>query len=139
VSEGPRFLNTARGSLILYVGTDESPHDEEWEAYVTSIESRGDEYKKLRIIGFVGAGAPTPVQRKRLMRRLGTIPHCVSIVSSSFTARAIVTVLHWLGLKIRAFSPDAVDEAFRHLELGEEESHWVLSNERTLRERLKAG
>lgn len=136
MARGAQFLSDARGSIVVYVGTDAVPDDESWELYVSSIEARADEQGELRIIGFVGAGAPTPVQRQRLMRRLPKLRHRVSIVSRSLTARSIVTVLHWLGAKIRAFSPASVAEALAYLELDDEERRWVLDAERRLRERL---
>lgn len=132
--ERPRVLHEVRGSLIVYVGSAAAPRDAEWDAYLRSIEGTGKQMDQVRIVIFTAGGAPTPLQRKRAAELSARYPHRAAVVSGNPVARAIVTLLHWLGTDIRAFAPDAADQAFASLGTTEAEKVWAVA----ARDRMQA-
>jgi hypothetical protein len=128
-------MSEVLGSLVVYVGGSEAPRDTEWEAYLHNVEETAKRMQHARIAIFAGSGAPTATQRKRAAELSKRYPVRAVVISPSPVARTIVTLLRWLGTDIRAFGPDAAEEALRSIEVTEGERRRALeARDRMLRE-----
>ena len=127
----------SHGSLVVYSGDDSSPRDVDWNPYIAFLDRVAKDHGQLRILGLVGRGAPTPVQRKALMARVSRVKHRIAIISPSLIAQTITTVFSWLGANIRMFSPNARKGALAFLAVSDEEAAWLKDTERKWRERLE--
>lgn len=131
------MLFAARQSLVVWVGTDRTPSDVEWNVYVAALAAIAKRDGRIRVVVFPLAGAPTPKQRKHLASQLYELPQRASVITASIIARGVTTVLRWLGADIQAFAPSDRERAFEFIELTPDEAEWVDERERALRARLE--
>jgi predicted Fe-Mo cluster-binding NifX family protein len=129
-----------KGSLVVYVGTPLDPDEREWDDYLDALRRVGQEQRLVRIIIFVGKDGPAPnaLLRKRSAALSKQFAHDLAVIADSTVARAAVTALRWVGVKISAFPPSRVDDALTHLKATAEERSWALEAERRLHARLSA-
>ena len=136
----PTLAYEVKGSLVVYVGTPQGPDEQEWDDYLDVMRRVGLEQRYLRIIIFVGKDGPAPnaLQRKRSAALTKQFAHDLAMIADSTVARAAVTALHWVGVRICAFPPSRVEDALTYLKATPEERTWALEAERRLRARLSA-
>lgn len=99
--------------IIVVIHGPRPPSDEEAHEYLTAFKSR--DISRLRCLIFTEGGAPTAAQRKRLNELLGGRAFPTAVVTNLPLVRGVVTALSWFNPKIRAFTPEAAEEAFRYL------------------------
>ncbi|MBL8974151.1 MAG: serine/threonine protein kinase [Myxococcales bacterium] len=105
-----------RAYMVLVHGT-RVPSDEEWDRYVAQIEAHGSSLQGFLII--TAGGGPTSSQRRGLKLacdRLGINQVRTAVVSSDRLTRGIVIALSLVGPNIRAFRPDALEQALTHIQ-----------------------
>jgi hypothetical protein len=112
----PNMAVTSIANIGIAVFTANPPSNEEWE-HMLDVMRKAD-YTRFRGISFSDGGAPTTTQRKKMHEVTGgrSVPSVV-ITASSFT-RAVVTAMSWFNPSIRAYSPEQLDEALHHLNVG---------------------
>jgi len=103
------------GDLFVVVHTAALPRDDEWDAYFEAL-SRLDPMKTRNLV-FTRGGGPNADQRARVKALLNGRTSLVSVITESLWVRTIVKVLQWDNPQMRVFSPDEMDEAYRHLQL----------------------
>jgi hypothetical protein len=103
------------GDLFVVVHTAAPPRDEEWGAYFEAVSPLDP--LKTRTLVFTRGGGPNADQRARVKALLNGRTSLVSVVTESVWVRTLVKVLQWDNPQMRAFSPDEMDEAYRHLRL----------------------
>src|SRR5207244_2756143 len=99
------MLHEANGSLVIWVGTPNTPSDSEWNAYVGAVVHVAKRFGRVRVMVFPLDGAPTPLQRKVLASALYRLPQRAAVITTSLIAHSVTTVMRWLGGEIQAFAP----------------------------------
>ena len=133
------LLCESLGNLVIYVASDETPSDADWDDYVALINAAAGADHSVRVAVFADGAAPTAMQRKSIAKLARTQRQKSAVISDRLTARAVVTALRWMGIELRPFSPKAIDAAFDYLELSSHERAWLLATERRFRARLAGG
>lgn len=120
--------------LMLCVHTSDPPNEAEWAIYITTLKRFDPE--RLRTIVFTDGGAPNSAQRKQVNEALGGKTSQGAVVTGSLLVRSAVTTLSWFNPKIKAFSPDRTEEAFKYLGLSAAEIPriWIIVHR--MREKL---
>jgi hypothetical protein len=134
----PTLFCASLGNLIIYVATDETPVDADWDEYLALINAAAAAAAggSVRVAVFADGATPTATQRKRVANLVRTQQHKSAVISDRLAARAVVTGLRWLGVEIRPFSPKAIEAAFDYLGLTSNERAWLVTTERRFRARL---
>jgi hypothetical protein len=116
----PNMTYSCVGTVMIALHTEAAPSDEEWSGYLQAMASIPD-WSAARSIAFTDGGAPNGRQRKQLNElltsRLRGGPGLAAAVSSSTTVRSVITALSWFNPAVKAFPPDRVADAYRHLRL----------------------
>jgi len=99
--------------------TTQSPSTAEWKASIEAMRAYAEQHKnsldRYRGLVFTDGGAPSALQRGDLNEIYGGRPIKVAVIASSAFVRAVITALTWFNLKIKAFAPKEVLEAFDHI------------------------
>ena len=120
--------------VMIFVHTSDPPSDAEWAEYMSTLKRFDPE--RLRTIGFTDGGAPNSAQRKAVNDALNGKTSLGAIVSRSMLVRSAVTTLSWFNPKIKAFSPDRTDDAFRYVGLASADVPRIWVIVRRLRDKL---
>lgn len=109
----PNMAYSWRGDYLLVVHSASPPTEAEWDDYVASI--RAHDVVRIRNLVFTDGGAPNSTQRKQVTEALNgrTVP--AAVVSPSNLVRGVVTALSWFNPKIKAFSPNELEQAIKYL------------------------
>lgn len=104
------------GRLVVTVHTEAVPSDEDWAEYMTGI----DAYLPLegqRVFVVSAGGGPNGVQRKMVTDALqgATVP--VAILTNSWLMRGAAVAVRWFNPSLAVFAPEAMEQAFEHLQL----------------------
>ena len=109
------------GELLVYVGGQAAPADNEWAAYArlaADLAQRAQpEATLLSICVFVDDGAPDAKQRALLAEALRGVSVRAAVVTTSALARHMITVFSWLGADMRGFTPAELSEVASYLDL----------------------
>ena len=124
------------GDLMILVHTAHAPNETEWKEYIEAV--RASDLDKLKTLVFTDGGAPNAAQRKSVNEVLDGKTSPGAIVSHSMLVRGVVSALSWFNPKIKAFSPENTDAAFRYLGLPDEQAPAVWTVVHRLREKLGA-
>jgi len=110
---------TAVGHLGVSVFTEKNPSDAEWSEMLDVV--RKADLSKFRGISFSDGGAPNSAQRKMMNELIKghSVPSVV--ITASTVVRGIVTAMSWFNPSMKAYAPDQLDDALRHLNVGESE------------------
>lgn len=130
------------GTLIITVHTAKSPSQDEWGEYIRALETLTRELKDhthLRNIVFTDGGAPDSVQRKAVNSIVASRSVTSAIVSRSQMVRTVVTAFSWFNEKVKAFSPDTIEEAYQHLKLSAYEIEVINNRVKQLRAQIDRG
>jgi hypothetical protein len=101
--------------LFLTVYGLDDPTDQEWDAYLRTIEQHGI-VRTMQIVITDGA-APTKAQRRRLERLVAGHEVPVAVLSESTAVRVMVSAFAKLNRRLRAFSPADLAEALAFLQV----------------------
>lgn len=110
------------GILHIAVHTDESPSDEDWDAYLRDVVEHSKTIKGVLVYTVrVGPSAPQRARASELFKSLNVDLHSV-IMTGSRVTQGIVTALSWaIGQKIKAFSTSDFEGAVKYLGLDADE------------------
>lgn len=125
---------TLVGNLGISVHTEYPPSDEEWEDMIQVV--RKSDIANFRGICFSDGGSPNSAQRKRMNDCLRGRAPATAVVTRSALARGVVIAMGWFNPNIRAFSPDEIDQALRHLKVSESEFGIIKTEVRNLAVKL---
>lgn len=129
------------GSLIITVHGPQPPSNEEWVEYVRALVKLAADVKDhstIRNIVFTEGGAPNSGQRKAV-NDIGYSKSVTSaIISKSQFVRTVVTAFSWFNDKVKAFSPETMEDAYKHLRLTKYEIEVVSGRLKQLRAQLEA-
>ena len=114
------MVSTRVGNVIVLLHTNAPPRDDEWAKYLAEVKAE-PEISRLRCIAFTDGGAPTVKQRRGLNELLDGRRLRSLVISRNPLIRGAVAALNMVNPLTRAFSPDALDEAFAYLRLTGEE------------------
>jgi hypothetical protein len=108
------------GSCFVLVQNEHTASDEEWTRWVEAVSRGGaDAAGLVRVLVMSAGGSPTPKQRRQIHALMpatgGGVP--TAVVIGSTIGRAVVTAMSFFNGKVRAFAPEALGEAFEHLEV----------------------
>ena len=103
------------GDLFVVVHTATPPHDDEWGAYFEALTPLDP--LKTRNLVFTRGGGPNAEQRTRMKVLLNGRTTLCSVVTESLWIRTLVKVHQWDNPQMRVFSPDEMNEAYRHIRL----------------------
>lgn len=117
------LVRVLEGDIVVAVYGESSPLDEEWKEYLAVLEPLSDSY---RMVIFSAGGSPSTMQRRDLEAVTRNHKSRVAVVTSSRTARGVVTAISWFDREIKAFAPSKHQEAFAYLELGPDDIDAVL-------------
>lgn len=100
-----------------------NPLPEEWQAYLAVVAdmrvAAGGDLSSFRQIVFADGGGPSVIERRAFSDITAKAKSCgelrVAIVSRSLAVRGIITAFRWLGVPLRSFAPDELEEAFAFL------------------------
>jgi hypothetical protein len=107
--------SVTEGGLMILVHSRGSPSDQEWDGYLAEMTKHDPE--KLLTLVFTDGGAPSAGQRKVVNDFLeGRTSRC-AVITKSPIGRGVVSALSWFNPKIKAFPPNAIDDAMRYLGL----------------------
>jgi hypothetical protein len=105
-------------TLAITVHGSANPSDEEWDALLDLIRSRGDR-RGLRVIVFSKGGGPDVRQRKRLVAIMqGDHPPTV-LLTDSIVARGVATAMSWFRRDLTVLATSKRREAFQQLGLSD--------------------
>jgi hypothetical protein len=110
---------TAVGDLGIAVFTADAPTDDEWKQMLDVV--RKADLTKFRGISFSDGGAPNSAQRKAMHECTKGISVPSVVVTSNAFARGVVTAMSWFNPSIKAFAPEQIDDALRHLKVSDSE------------------
>jgi hypothetical protein len=123
------------GTVLVAIHNGDRPDDAVWAAYIDAVLALGKvvggDLSRAKHIVFTDGGAPNSAQRDAAdaaSRAFNGKALPVAIVSASPIVRGIVGIFRWLGFsRMRSFSPNEADEAFRYLGIppGEAGDIWV--------------
>ncbi|NVB42946.1 hypothetical protein G6O69_34310 [Pseudenhygromyxa sp. WMMC2535] len=101
------------GPVMLTCGASGDMPPRRFDEWITAMETHDFEY----VLGStIGATSISGMQRRRVVEALKHRRKTVVIIDSR-VMRGILTALGWLGLKVRSFSWDALDEAEAYLDV----------------------
>jgi hypothetical protein len=114
----------------LVVHNARNPNREEWDEYLAvslaGREAVGGDLARFKQLVFTDGGGPNGAQRKAsadvARGQKNSEKLKVAVVSRSVVARGIVTAFRWVGLPLRSFTPDQLEEAFEFLALSRDEA-----------------
>jgi hypothetical protein len=114
------------GNLSIVIHNKNTPDDTEVQEYLSLL--RAQDMERLRSLVFTDGGGPSPAQRKRFNDILRGRELPTAVVSNDRMVRGITIAMSWFNRKIKAFPPDAVQDAFTYLNIPkhEFESVWRL-------------
>jgi hypothetical protein len=104
------------GRLVVTVHTEVVPSDEDWAEYMTGI----DGYLPLegqRVFVASAGGGPNGVQRKMVTDALQGAKVPVAILTNSWLMRGAAIAVRWFNPSLAVFAPEAMEQAFEHLQL----------------------
>jgi len=109
------------GELAILVHGELPPTDDEWGAWLDSLEQRVEKMRKgsPRCLVIADNVAPSPKQRvalNKLVQKFGA-PVPTAVITHSVAARGVVSILGWFNSAIRAFSPNELTEALQYLSI----------------------
>jgi hypothetical protein len=108
------MIATRHGSYVVYVHTEESPSDEDWDLALRFYEAA--DASRLRTLVYTDGAAPNAAQRSRLNTVLGSNKQQPSaVLTPSLLARTAATAIGWFNPNFRVFGPRDFDAAFLHL------------------------
>jgi hypothetical protein len=111
------ILREEYGNLTVAAHIADSLPDEEWTEYVEALKRTQEAYGSAReLVLNLSRGGPNAAQRKYVAEQLDPRAIETAVLSGNFIVRGMVTALGWLRLStIRAFPPEAYDQAAAHL------------------------
>src|SRR5262245_26806804 len=101
------------GNWIISVHNENPPTNAECQSGIDALKKV--DANRVRMLTFTKGGAPTPAQRKLLNEALQGREMQTAIVSDAHLVRGIVTAMSWFNARIKAFSSDAVEDAFHYV------------------------
>lgn len=122
------------GRLVVTVHTASVPCDEEWAEYMSGV----DQYLPLegqRVFVVSAGGGPNGKQRKMMTDALAGARVPVAILTDSWLMRGAAVAVRWFNPSLDVFPPDAMEEAFTHLEL----TTWERSESARVAKELQRG
>lgn len=102
-------------SMIVLRENEDTPADEDWDAFLAMLVHDRDRFPKLKILVMTEGGGPSAEQRKRLKVALDGRPVRVACVTDSVKVRFIASSVALLNRQIRTFSKSELDGAYTHL------------------------
>ena len=114
-----------RGSLVIFVNLDRTPSVSEWNHHFDDLEASANAHGHVRILVAPGTGAPTPVQRQRIVELYKRHRVRAATLSDNLVVRGVMTVLSWFNVQVCCFDQSRADEAFRFLEMTPDEVSWA--------------
>lgn len=117
------LVRVLEGDIVVAVYGESAPLDEEWKEYLAVLRPLSETY---RMVIFSAGGGPSTMQRRDLEAATRNHKSRVAVVTSSRTARGIVTAISWFNREIKAFAPSKHQDAFTYLELAPNEIDAVL-------------
>lgn len=108
------------GTIIITVHSEQSPSAGEWAEYVKALKDLAPSVKdqaQMRNVVFTSGGAPNSAQRKAVNDIAYARSVTSAIISGSQLVRTVVTAFSWFNEKVKAFSPEEIEEAFKHLRM----------------------
>ena len=110
------------GLVAVTVNTDQTPSDEDWDAYIVDMIPAAPKLKGVLV--YSESAGPTAPQRARVneaYKKAGTDIR-TAIMSGSRLVRGVVTAMSWtLADNIKAFSTTDYDSAVKFLGLSSDE------------------
>jgi hypothetical protein len=107
------------GAYLLFVCGDRPFLDREWNAYIEFLRKTVYPGMEPRSLVVAGSAGPTAWQRKELNELMATFENPrVAVVTRSAIARGIVKALTLFTPAYRTFSPERLEDAFKHLGVG---------------------
>jgi len=101
------------GDMLVAVYSEANPTSGEHAECVGILKKL--DLRKMRVLILSKGGAPTPAQRKELNDIVQGHDIPVAVMTTSTLARGVTTALSWFNKNMKAYSPDQMEEAFRHL------------------------
>lgn len=96
-----------------------TPTNEEWEEMLAIY--READADSLRMLVHTDGATPNALQRSRLKETLGDAQPRIAVLSNSPLARTVGTAIGWFNKNFRVFDHGALEAAFEHLRLSNEE------------------
>jgi len=109
--------------LTVYGISD--PTDAEWA--VCADKFRSMDLRHLRVLIYTEGGAPSAAQRKVMNDVVNGRTFPTALVSSSAMMRGIATAMSWFNKGIKAFEPDAIEDALAYMEVPQDRVSFFLS------------
>lgn len=123
------------GNLVITAQNDRPMTDEESQACLAFLKSVDP--SSLRMLVVTSGGAPTAAQRKSLNDVIQGKEMISAIVTDVIMVRGVVTAMGWFNKKIKAFSFQEFDSAFRYLELPEGQFSFYRAEVQRLQEEVR--
>ncbi len=105
----------AVGNYCVFVHTDASPTDEQWNQALQFYRDVAD-LGALRTLVFTEGAAPNAAQRARLKAVTRGAKMPIAVLTSSAIARGAGVAIGWFNPLFRVFAPDEIDRALDHLD-----------------------
>lgn len=102
-------------SMIVLRENEDTPADEDWDAFLTMLVQDRERFPKLKILVLTEGGGPNAEQRKRLKIALDGRPVRVACVTDSVKVRFIASSVALLNRQIRTFAKSELAAAYTHL------------------------
>jgi hypothetical protein len=120
--------------LLLCVHNDKPPNDKEWDAYMSAFRTL--DIDKARQLVYTGGGGPNSKQRDGINGLVRGRKFHVAVVTPSRMVFGICTALSWFNPEVKAFSPDQMSAAFKHIGISEAQQPIVYAALRKLGDQI---
>ncbi|MEM7157467.1 MAG: STAS/SEC14 domain-containing protein [Myxococcota bacterium] len=112
MSTAKNILFERHQDWVLLVHGADPPNDDEWARYADVLRDAANSSGRGLLALTDGVG-PNALQRKQV----SDVKMRGAIVTLSRVARGIVTALGWVGVEIKAFPPEDLEDALDYLEI----------------------
>ena len=124
-------------NIMLLAHNDQAPSDAEWDDYLAQLSARSTEISGILV--FTEGGGPTGGQRRSLKLtsgRSGLMDVRTSVVSTDRLTRGIVIALALFAPNLRAFKPEALDDALAYIQVHGPAKQAIVAEVEGLRQQL---
>lgn len=104
--------------VIVVVHSDRAPTDEEWTEYIdislAAGRLNGGDLARCKMFVFTDGGSPSVLQRIRALKAAETLRGAlpIAVITASVFVRALAAASKTLNLRLSAWDPERVREAF---------------------------
>jgi hypothetical protein len=129
------FEFLANLDLMILYQLDQTPRNEEWDAYLAALDVAA-RTRQVRCIVVTEGGYPNRAQRARMLSMTRNEPRRVAVISGAASVRFVVSAIALINPNIKAYSMKEYAAAFTHLQLSPAEGAVALTSIEQLARKL---